>query len=72
MKRIAEKIIIYPEIYIDNIDGLDLEYQLYDILDKDNDLLETNRYYLGSEPITVENICKSTGIKFGVSTWVKN
>jgi len=75
MKRIAEKILIENEIKTDFI--LDeqgnpteetYEYKEYKVLDSDDYILEVGRWT--EESITVEEILKNTGIKFGVSAWI--
>jgi hypothetical protein len=75
MKRIAEKILIENEIKTDFI--LDeegnpteetYEYKEYKVLDSDDFVLEVGRWT--EESITVEEILKNTGIKFGVSAWI--
>jgi hypothetical protein len=75
MKRIAENILIENEIKTDfiidtsgNKTDETYNYKEYKVLDKDDNVLEVGRYT--QESITVEEILKQTGIRFGVSVWV--
>jgi|688.fasta_scaffold743653_2 hypothetical protein len=70
MKRIGTKIEINPSIKKEVIDGVEYEYQEYQILDDENHILESNKFYITDEPATVEKICEETGIKLGVSIWI--
>jgi hypothetical protein len=75
MRRIAEKILIENEIKTDFIFDEEYNqteetynYKEYKVLDKDDNVLEIGRYT--QETITVDEILKQTGIRFGVSVWV--
>jgi hypothetical protein len=71
MEKIATKIIINPLIKKEIIDGEEYEYQEYEIFDDNDYLLERNKFFITDEPATIDNICKNTGIKLGVSAWIK-
>jgi hypothetical protein len=63
--RIAEKLNIKDVIKIDD-DGI--EYVEFDILDIDDNILETAK----ADPNETENdILNRTGINFGISAWLK-
>jgi hypothetical protein len=75
MVRIAESINIKTEVktdYVINDYGYPTEetyeYREYDVLDVDNNTLETGRYT--EETITLEEILERTGIQFGLSKWI--
>lgn len=77
MKRVAEKIVVREEIKSDfmldmegNPTEVSYQYKEYDILDKDNNVIETNR--TTNLKANSEYIRKSLGIKFGVSAWITN
>jgi len=77
MRKIAEKIVVREEIKSDvmlDIEGnptdISYEYKEYDILDKDDNIIETSR--TTDLNANSEDIRKSLGIKFGISTWITN
>jgi hypothetical protein len=77
MRKVAEKIVVREEIKTDFIYDMEgrqtdmtYDYKEYDILDKDDNLIETNRST--DLDANSEEIRKSLGIKFGVSTWITN
>jgi len=77
MRKVAEKIVVREEIKSDvmlDIEGnptdISYEYKEYDILDKDDNLIETS--WTTDLNANSEDIRKSLGIKFGISTWITN
>lgn len=77
MRKVAEKIVVREEIKSDvmlDIEGnptdISYEYKEYDILDKDDNIIETSR--TTDLNANSEDIRKSLGIKFGISTWITN
>lgn len=77
MRKVAEKIVVREEIKSDfmlDMEGNPIEtsyqYKEYDILDKDDNVIETNR--TTDLNANSEDIRKSLGIKFGVSIWITN
>jgi len=77
MRKVAEKIVVREEIKSDfmldmegNLTDISYEYKEYDILDKDDNIIETSR--TTDLNANSEDIRKSLGIKFGISTWITN
>ena len=77
MRKVAEKIVVRKEIKSDfmldmegNPSETSYQYKEYDILDKDDNVIETNR--TTDLNANSEDIRKSLGIKFGVSIWITN
>lgn len=77
MRKVAEKIVVREEIKSDfmlDMEGNPIEtsyqYKEYDILDKDDNVIETN--ITTDLNANSEDIRKSLGIKFGVSIWITN
>ena len=77
MRKVAEKIVVRKEIKSDfmldmegNPTEVSYQYKEYDILDKDDNVIETNR--TTDLNANSEDIRKSLGIKFGVSIWITN
>jgi hypothetical protein len=75
MQKIAEKIEIENVIktgFVTDSEGNPTEetyeYKEYKVYDKDDYLLNVGEWF--GEETTVEEICNSTGIKFGVSAWI--